>query len=290
MNKVGSSPARRSASLIAALFLLTRPLIAQTPHNPALSQYDLAADTPRSFSLPAELREISGLASTADGRLFTHNDEQGVVMEIATASGLVTKRFFVGGKTLRQDFEGLAIAGQDFFLVTSDGRLYRFREGKDGAIVPVERFSTGLKPSHNVEGLCYDPGTHSLLLACKDPGPGIGRRMRAVFSFSLQSLTLDPRPRFLINADSIAHALGLESFNPSGIERHPETGSFFLLSAKDPAVVELNGTGSVIAASRLPRDILPQPEGIAFGLDLSLWIGSEGKKRGRIAVYVRRGG
>jgi hypothetical protein len=49
-----------------------------------------------------------------------------------------------------------------------------------------------------VEGLCYDPETTSLLLACKDyPGKGFEKN-KAVYSFALHTITLDEKPRFLI--------------------------------------------------------------------------------------------
>jgi uncharacterized protein YjiK len=269
--------------ILLVFFLQTRS-VPQSALS-VLSRYDLSVGIPRTFMLPPELREVSGLAITPDGRLFAHDDERAVVMEIDSSSGTIRKRFSAGGRTFRQDFEDLAIVGQDFFLLISDGRLYRFREGDDGARVPVETILTGLKQSHNVEGLCYDPETHSLLLACKDPGPRVEKKMRAVFSFSLRTSTLNSRPRFLINVDSIARSLGIRAFNPSGIERHPVTGTFFLLSAKEPALCEVSRDGSILAASRLPRDIHPQPEGIAFGRDTSLWIASEGKERGKLTMY-----
>jgi uncharacterized protein YjiK len=275
----------RTAFLPIVLVFLLQPRSVPQPALSVMSRYDLSVRTPRTFLLPPGLREVSGLATTPDGRLFAHDDERAALMEIDCSHGTVHKMFSAGARTFRQDFEDLAIVGKDFFLVISDGELLRFREGDDGERVPVEKLSTGLTQSHNVEGLCYDAETRSLLLACKNPGPRIEKRMRAVFSFSLRTSTLNPRPRFLINVDSIARSLGIKAFNPSGIVRHPVTGSFFLLSAAEPALCELSRDGSILALSRLPRDLQPQPEGIAIGQDTCLWIASEGKERGRLTMY-----
>ena len=63
------------------------------------------------------------------------------------------KTFAVGAVVETGDFEGLAITPSgDFWLTTSQGRLFRFREGADGAHVEFERFVTGLNDICEIEG------------------------------------------------------------------------------------------------------------------------------------------
>ncbi|HSH75825.1 MAG TPA: hypothetical protein VLA09_09090, partial [Longimicrobiales bacterium] len=85
-----------------------------------LDRHDFGRRSAR-FDLPGRLDEISGLAVTTDGRLFGHDDERAVVHEIDPGAGAVEKRFSLGDPPLRGDFEGIAVVGERFFMVTSGG-------------------------------------------------------------------------------------------------------------------------------------------------------------------------
>src|SRR3954462_5238642 len=84
---------------------------------------NLSAMAVLQWKLPDTLHEISGLAALPDGRLFAHDDEHGVIYEIDPAEGELKKSFALGDPPLRGDFEGIAIADRDFYLMTSDGIL-----------------------------------------------------------------------------------------------------------------------------------------------------------------------
>lgn len=58
-----------------------------------LARYELAGTPDWRVTLPAELREISGLAVTSGGRLFAHGDEEGRLFEVAPRTGNVLKSF-----------------------------------------------------------------------------------------------------------------------------------------------------------------------------------------------------
>ena len=103
---------------------------------------------------------------TPDGRLFAHGDEKATIHEIDPATGEVGKRFFLGNHTARDDFEGIAIVGERFFLISSLGILYEFREGDDREEVAYTRFDTG------VGGRCDAPRFADVGAAL----PGLRRR------------------------------------------------------------------------------------------------------------------
>jgi hypothetical protein len=121
------------------------------------------------WKLPKRLKEISGLALSSDERLFAHDDEQAVIYQIDWQRGGLVKAFALGDPPLRDDFEGIAIAGDDFYLITSNGILYRTKEGADGAHVEYERIDTGIGAQCEVEGLTTDLRRNLLLVACKTP-------------------------------------------------------------------------------------------------------------------------
>src|SRR5664279_5298729 len=119
------------------------------------------------WKLPDGLKETSGLALTADGRLLTHGDEQGKVFQIDYRRGVIVKEFDVGSPAVRGDFESIALAGDTVLLFTSDGILYRFPEGADKTVVPYTRLDTELGSECEFESMVVDASSGSLLLACK---------------------------------------------------------------------------------------------------------------------------
>lgn len=239
---------------------------------------------PASLPLHSGLREVSGIAITSDGRLLAHNDERGTVYEVDRVTGRMLRQFAVGERRLREDFEDIALAADSIWLVNSSGELFSFVEGADRENVSFTRYSTGLSAKNDVEGLCYDPATDALLLACK-ARPGVDSAgVRAVYAFDLPTRTLLPDPRYLIDLGELRRRFGAKEFRPAGIARHPDTGHFLLISAVGNSIVELAPEGRVLAFADLPKKYHEQPEGIAIDSAGTLLIASEGARRGRIAV------
>jgi uncharacterized protein YjiK len=225
----------------------------------ALSRYDLTEPAAR-FELPARLDEISGLALSADGRLFGHDDERATVYEIDLRTGAAGKRFSLGDPPLRGDFEGLAIAGERFFLVTSTGLLLEFREVEDRGEAPYRVTDTGLGGTCEIEGLDHDAVDDVLLVACKASTPERGQIV-------VHGLPLDPdrpRPRPIEIERAQLAAFGVRTdFAPSAIAVTP-AGTLLLASAVVEGLVEVDRTGRVIWAQPLARRTHRQPEGLAF--------------------------
>lgn len=259
--------------------------------NSALLWYDIENEDASFIKLPDEISEISGIAVTGDDRMFCHGDEDADIFQVDIKSGQVIKKFYAGETSVNGDFEDIAIAGDRFFLVESKGIIVEFKEGNNGEHVPYQTYKTFLKSSNNVEGLCYDPQTNSLLLACKDyPGKGYEKN-KAVFSFSLNTMALDEKPRFLIPLKDIRKNTIENEFSPSGIARHPKTGTFFVIAARGNTIIELSKEGEIIAQKDLPEKVHKQPEGIAFTNDGTLIISNEGRfKTARLISYPMRSG
>ena len=262
---------------------LTRPQIGE------IRGYDFSAGkkSVQIVELPKKLSEASGLAFTHDGRLLAHNDESAIIFEIDYRTGSEVKRFYVGRPRLTGDFEGIAVKQDTVFLVSSNGVLYRFSEGKKDAYVSYDFFRTSLSARQDVEGLAYDPDTDCLLLACKgDPGAGLDKNTKAVYAFSLKTYKLDPKPRFLLSVETIIASTGAKEFNPSAIERHATSGNFFVLAYNGFAIVEIDPSGKIIGISDVKKSVNKQPEGLAITADGTIIIANEGqKKRGKLAIY-----
>lgn len=282
----------RPAALFRNTFLIFASLNLISPLDPPLTQskevlskYDLKSKKPYLVKLPRVLREVSGLAATSDGRIVAHNDENGLVFQIDPRSGDIMKTISVGNRIFRQDFEGIAVTDSLMFLVTSEGEIYEFREVADGLAAPTRIYSSGIRRSLEIEGLCYDPATTCLLLACKQYSKKSEKNTRFVLAYSLITHSLESTPRFVINVEEISEYLNIRTFNPTGIERHPESGSFIVLSSAGPAIIELSSDGVLLDARKLPGSVHDQPEGITFGPDNALYIANEGRSRGTLVRY-----
>lgn len=249
-----------------------------------LSSYDFSPGNAVRIELISELTEISGL--TAEGeRLFGHADEKGNVYQLDPADGKVIKKFRIGENAVYSDFEGITFAGKKMFLVNSKGELYLFYEQKDNAYSKFTKIITALSVKNNIEGLCFDPATYTLLLACKgNPGENY-QNFKAVYSFEIGARKLNEKPRFLISLDELKNRFGIKKFSPSGIERNPVSGSFFVLSSGEKCIIELSPDGKIIDAVELDHKFHKQPEGITFTANSLIICDEGGKGESTLTIY-----
>lgn len=256
-----------------------------------LSRYDISEKHPRVFKLPRRLSEASGLAMSEDGRLFCHNDEEGIVFEVDYTIGKIVKQFSLGSGFLKGDFEGIAIRKDTLYMVESNGNIFAFREGENNSRVKFQMYRTSLNHKNDVEGLEYDPETDCLLLACKgEPSMASGKKKhrgyKAVYAFSLKTYTLLESPRFLIRIGEVAKNARMGQFNPSGIARHPKSGTYFIITADGEAIIELPKNGRILAQEKIPNKANSHPEGIAFAPDLSMILCNDANGgTGTLTVY-----
>jgi uncharacterized protein YjiK len=266
-----------------------------------INSYNFSAEPDRVFKLSNKLKEISGLAMDKNNRLFGHEDESSKIYQIDHSSGKIVKSFTVGKKTIKKDFEGLAIASDLFYLVTSSGDIYEFGEGDDDEHVKYDKFKTFLQAKNDVEGLCYDKASESLLLACKgDPGKDY-KGYKTVYSFSLINKKLSEQPVLKVDLSIIEKQMekGFSKkladffqiseggFAPSGIEIHPKSGTYYILSANGRLILELSRNNEILGISMLNKKNHPQPEGIAFSVTNELIIADEGGNgKALLTVYT----
>jgi uncharacterized protein YjiK len=279
----------RAAAIALTLLSMTLGSIACSGDaGGQLAQY--AFDAPSvQWELPKRLREISGLATTPDGRLFAHEDERAIVYEIDYREGRIVKAFALGDTDVRDDFEGIAIAGADFYLMTSAGRLYRTREGGDGERVAFSTVDTGLGARCELEGLAWDAGAGVLLMPCKlARAPALEGRV-AVFAWSPNEQRVVPSAGFEIDERALAERIGAKHFNASSIEMYGGGGRVLLLAGRQHALAEVDRSGAILGAVRLSKAYHRQPEGVALSPDGGVIVADEGEEgRARLAVYRRK--
>ena len=255
------------------------------------ARYQLSAPPSRRVALPDELHEISGLAVSPDGRVFAHGDEEGTVFQIDPADGHIVRRFALEptgpevdlGKKGRRgrvtgDFEDIAIVGDRFFLVTSNGVLLEFSEGADGASVPYRATVTGLADRCEVEGLAHDSAAGALLLLCKQLHSKADRGAVEIYAWSLANRTLAAQPRIAIPEATLQRVLGAQRFNGSALAFMRGGQSLLLIAGPQRLFLQVGLDGRVGGGGALDRAALTQPEGVAFLRDGTLLVSSEGGK------------
>ena len=281
------SPACRALIFTAALVACRSNPAIEAQESPAhIASYTLDPTRAFQFRLPGRLREISGLATTADGRIFAHNDERAVIYEIDLAGERLVKAFGLGDPVARNDFEGIAIVDDRFYLVSSEGRLFESFEGEDDERVLFNTYGTGVGRHCEVEGLAFEPIDETFLLLCKTPRDDALAEYVAIYRWSLRERGMATDSLIRIPREAFTAALPGRSFHPSGIEREPRTGNYFIVAAREEAIAVVTPSGEVVSVASLPDGIHRQPEGITFTTDRKLVIADEGgSRRARLTMY-----
>ena len=238
----------------------------------------------RSWKLPVELAEISGLSYIDDQRLACVQDENGIIYIFNHKAGVVESKIEFGDDG---DYEDIEIIDKDAWVLKSNGTLFRITDFlvKNGSV--VKKYSTALSGKNDTEGLAYDPVNNSLLIACKEHpylDESEGENAKAIYRFNPGSGQLDLKPFLLINPDTVKSHTGKVSFKPSGMAIHPVSGEIFVIGSVGKLLLVLSRTGEMLAMIKLSPMIFQQPEGICFSPEGKLFIASEGAGRGGIIL------
>jgi uncharacterized protein YjiK len=222
--------------------------------------------------MPPLLREISGLTLTSRGTVLTHDDNTGRVSEIDPKTGILIKSFSLLGNQ-KEDFEAITIAGNDIYLMASDGKLFRFREGADGQQVSFQMFDTGLGKLCEFESLAYEADSTRLVMVCKRI---LDKQAPKDLVIYRMPLPLD-RATFSIVQVPIKQVVGSnkwKGFRPSDITIDPFTRNYVIIASHEKGLVVLTPDGDVVRSEPLPGDHR-QPEGVAITRDSLLLISDE---------------
>lgn len=283
----------------ALLCMASLPALAALP-------WDLSSPD-RRIELPAELQEISGIASAGPDRLACVQDEEGsiFILELSTSGIIARHPFGAGG-----DWEDLALSDTAAWVLRSDGMVFRVAQW-NSARPSVDFFRSGI-PAADAESLCLLDGR--VLMAPKSnlKASGASRKDRTVWSVYLPpdgsmpgagaaeiilSVDLDAATAFLAGGGtspktkkkSARKKVPAISFRTSALTADGE-GRLYLLSAYDPFLIALDKTGAILAVERLDPLIFPKAEGLAILEDGSLAVANEGgSQKASILIFQPSG-
>jgi len=267
--------------------------------NQSLYSYDFQHPETM-YQLPAELKEISGIAYFKQDRIACIQDEKAFIYIFDTKKRVLLSKIDFGSKG---DYEDLAIVKDDAYILRSDGNLFKVSDFETNH-KKTRRIKTPLGAKNNAEGLFYDSISQGLLIACKDsPSLKNGKSYagyKAIYRFDLETNLLEEEPAYLIDFSKIdstktkgiiegffvetAVKLKLtdgSKFYPSALAIHPiNRESIYLLSSVGKLLIVMNRQGQITNIVELDPKLFHQPEGICFTKNGDLYISNEGKKGG----------
>jgi uncharacterized protein YjiK len=268
------------------------PVIVQLPpvkssvavkENAGVTKYNYDLKNPNhTWRLPKELVEVSGNTWVDESHLIliedTHPDLYLIKTDDKNATLEKTIPFQKDEKN-KFDIEDVTIVNNVVYALWSHGVLFKIDNWNTNP--DVEKMPTTLSKKNNTEGLCYDPVTKKLLVACKGES-GIAdakKSAKAVYVFNTETKKLEEKPFLVINKEDFEKLANNKiDFNPSAIAIHPITHDIYLLSTLDNKCMAVySRDGKLISFQFIDKDLMPQPEGICFSPDGKLFISSEGK-------------
>lgn len=268
------------------------PVVINLPENSSIDSsakndisgfnYDLKNPT-QSWRLPSELVEVSGNTWVDESHIILIEDTRPdlYLIKLDGKNALLEKTIpFQKSEKDKFDIEDVTLVDDVVYALWSHGVLFKISNWRSAP--DVQKIPTSLSKENNTEGLCYDPVSKKLLIACKDAS-GLEdekKSTKAVYSFDIASQKLDTDPFLIIKEKDFETIAGDKiKFNPSAIVVHPKTNDIYILSTRDTRCMAVfSHDGKLKSFQLIDENLMPQPEGICFSPEGVLYISSEGKK------------
>ena len=251
-------------------------------NNNGIGGYDLAKPN-HTWRLPDQLVEVSGNAWLDANHLVLIEDlhQALYLIKLDDKKATLEKTIaFAETEKDKVDIEDVAIVDNTVYALWSHGVVFKISDWQGKP--KVDKIETGLTRQNNTEGLCYDPVSKTLLIACKDDA-GIQddkKSAKAVYQFDISKQKLVQPPYMVIHKKDFEQiSQDKLSFNPSAIAVHPVTHDIYILTTRDNKGMAIFSHDGVLKSYQtIDKELMPQPEGICFSPDGKLYISSEGKK------------
>lgn len=233
----------------------------------------------KEWSMPDELKEISGLSYIDSDRLACVQDEIGKVFIYNINTKQIEKSIQFGETG---DYEGLAVVGNTVWVLRADGVLIEVKD-INAAKPVVSEHRTHLTIAQDCEGLCYDPEKNRLLVTVKEKDPN-SDAYKGIYAFNLDSRTMAKEPAFKIDLQHEVFANGAGgkkkkagTIMPAAIAIDPVSKDMFITDGPRSRLLITDKEGSIKKFLQLDNKKFMQPEGITFNKEGELFISNEGK-------------
>ena len=232
---------------------------------------------PESRELGKSVNEISGLTyNSDDSSLLAISDSKRKVFQIDLAREKLkdySEKIYT-----QSDFEDLVKIDTAIYILISDGTILQMPlRVADSAQTIV--YSSPFQGKNDFETLYYDPSAKGLIMICKECEAEKGQHKRTAYRFDLANKTFDSSEFYTISTEDVKALVKNDDaeFRPSGAAIHPIEKRLYILASAGGLLVITDTHGKVEEVYNLNPDLYPQPEGIAFSPNGTMYISNEGK-------------
>ena len=232
---------------------------------------------PDNRELGKSVNEISGLTfNTDDSSLLAVSDSKRKIFQIDLSREKL--KDYAEKMYTQSDFEDLVKIDTNIYVLISDGTIIgmplHVADSSQTIVYP-----TPFRGKNDFETMYYDRNANGLIIICKECEEEKGQHKRTAYRFNLSEKAFDDSPFFSISTQEVKSLVKNDDaeFRPSAAAIHPIEKNLYILASAGSLLVITDLKGKVLEAFNLNPDIYPQPEGIAFSPDGTMYISNEGK-------------
>lgn len=272
---------RKADKLLPVLFLL---LLAGCKQKKRLikSPQHYSFKEVQTYKLDLKLKEISGLTWDKErGEFLSHYDESGSLFVLDKASlQIIPPSPYKFGK--KGDYEDIAIYNGTPYLLISNGTIIKVNRDSTGKVVNGEEVGQiGITGTNDFETMYADTARRALVLVCKNCASDEKAQVSA-YAFYPDSIGFVNEPVYRVDAAKIKEMATKQGhhktskFQPSAASIHPVLKKLFIISSASSQLVIADLNGNPEQVYELGEKLFPQPEGLTFKNDGTMYISNEG--------------
>ena len=227
------------------------------------------------IKLDLKIKEISGVVwDNHNDEFIAHNDESGTIFYLDKNNGDIVKEFQFSPS--KGDYEDIAIANNEIFVLRSDGMLFRIVTDSSGKQKSFDLGKLELSGKDDFETLYYDADKRALILVCKNCSSD-DKKVVSAYAYYPDSIGFVTKPLYSIDVAKVKELSPRETsrFQPSAARLHPILKKLFILSSASNQLVIADPNGNVEGVYMLARKSFPQAEGLTFKSNGEMFIANE---------------
>lgn len=232
---------------------------------------------PDNRELGKSVNEISGLTyNTDDSSLLAVSDSKRKIFQLDLSREKL--KDYAEKMYTQSDFEDLVKIDTNIYVLISDGTIISMPlHVADSSRTVV--YPSPFKGKNDFETMYHDPNANGLIVLCKECEAEKGQKKRNAYRFDLSEKTFDDAPFYSISTKDVKDLVKNDDaeFKPSAAAIHPIEKNLYILASAGSLLVITDTKGKVLEAFNLNPDKFPQPEGIAFSPNGTMYISNEGK-------------
>jgi uncharacterized protein YjiK len=228
------------------------------------------------IKLDLKIKEISGVVwDNHKDQFIAHNDEKGTIFYLDKNNAGIVKEFQFS--TSKGDYEDIAMAKNDIYVLRSDGLLYKIVTDSAGSQKSFDLGKIELSGQVDFETLYYDPERDALIMLCKNCASD-DKKLVSAYAYYPDSIGFVNKPIYSIDVAKVKELSPRETsrFQPSAARIHPVLKKLFILSSASNQLVIADMDGNVEGVYMLSRKLFPQAEGLTFKSNGEMFISNEG--------------